>query len=411
MVVPEKKGFKTIALIGSDATGEGLADTIIITSINQDTGDVKMASVARDLYLKISNENGQDSYDKVNSSINDGGKFNPKRTVDTINENLGLSVDNYITVNFDSMAELVDAAGGIEVELPTTKNFVFTMNHFGWEAADAAGKDYEDVSEDLEGQKVKLNGYQALGYCRVRKSVESYKRTRPLGPEENDYTRSQRQKEVVNLIVQSIKSGGLGKIKDAADVMRNNNNFSTSMNIDDLIQLGKDAKERNYHLLEENGTISIPEELYSVKAPNTGNQLTDTQYPKPNLYEEARKIREFLYGEEDIDISKYQKVMEISDKLENIENKYGEAKFKLIKKCLDANNQPIPENTDWNLIKNPQANDDNNNDDNTDVNTNDASGNTTQNNTKQNNAKQNNTANKTNNATNKKQTAKKRNTR
>jgi len=396
MIVPEKKGFRTIALIGCDASSEqGLADTIIVASINQETGEVKMASVARDLYLKISDQNNKSHFDKVNSSFNNNKKQDPKRVVDTVNENLGLSVKDYITVNFDSMAQLVDSVDGIEVTIPESKNFVFTMNVFGREAAENAGKDYEDVPEGSEGKKVKLHGYQALAYCRVRKSVETYKHTRPLDPKENDYTRSQRQKEVINLIVQAIKDGGLLKIKGAADVMRDNNNFSSSIDVNELIQLGKEAKEKNYHLVDESegkkGTLSIPEDLYSVKVGKM-----DTQFTKPNLYEEARKIRDFLYdGKEDIDISKYQTVMEISDQLEDIENKYGEKNYKFIKKCLDANGQPIPQNTDWNTIKQGNANKDaaqNNNKN-------------TQNTPKQNNAKQNTAVNNKQKTTNKKKKA------
>ena len=87
------KGYRNIALFGVDSTTGALtkntrSDTIMIASINQDTGDCKLVSVYRDTYLNLSN----DSYNKCNAAYAKGG---PEQAINMLNMNLDMNITDF----------------------------------------------------------------------------------------------------------------------------------------------------------------------------------------------------------------------------------------------------------------------------------------------------------------------------
>lgn len=103
------QGYRNIALFGVDSQegslGKGTrSDTIIIASINQDTGDVKLVSVFRDTYLNL----GNDNYNKCNAAYAKGG---PEQAIMMLNKNLDMNITDYVTVGFDGLIEVIDALG------------------------------------------------------------------------------------------------------------------------------------------------------------------------------------------------------------------------------------------------------------------------------------------------------------
>ena len=109
------KDYTNYAFIGIDSqTGSmsdrgNRSDSIIVVSINNSTKEVKLLSIYRDTFLSI---NGK--YSKINVAYSWGG---PELAISTINRNLDLNIEKYATVNFKILANIVDAVGGIEVNV------------------------------------------------------------------------------------------------------------------------------------------------------------------------------------------------------------------------------------------------------------------------------------------------------
>ena len=111
----EMKGYRNIALFGVDSRkgklGKGSrSDTVMIASINQDTGDVKLVSVYRDTYLNL----GTDSYNKANAAYAQGG---PEQAINMLNMNFDLDITEYVTVGLDALIETIDELGGIDIDV------------------------------------------------------------------------------------------------------------------------------------------------------------------------------------------------------------------------------------------------------------------------------------------------------
>lgn len=110
------KGYWTVALFGVDSrnnsVGKGnMSDVIILCTVNQETGAIKLVSVFRDTYLNIDEKN---SYNKINLAYSRGG---PKQAVEALNRNLDLQIDDYATFNWKAVADSINILGGVDVEL------------------------------------------------------------------------------------------------------------------------------------------------------------------------------------------------------------------------------------------------------------------------------------------------------
>ncbi|MGN0383825.1 MAG: LCP family protein, partial [Eubacterium sp.] len=90
------------------------SDTIIIVSVHNTTGEVKMMSVYRDTYLRIVKNDGSSYYSKINSAYASGGAT---AALNTINTNFDLNIKDYVVVNFSGVTKLIDALGGVDVNL------------------------------------------------------------------------------------------------------------------------------------------------------------------------------------------------------------------------------------------------------------------------------------------------------
>jgi len=105
------KGYRNIAIFGVDSREKQLekatrTDVIMIASINQDTGEVKLVSVYRDSFLNLST----DSYNKANLAYNYGG---PKQAIAMLNMNLDLNITDFVTIGFDGVINAIDLIGGV----------------------------------------------------------------------------------------------------------------------------------------------------------------------------------------------------------------------------------------------------------------------------------------------------------
>lgn len=224
------QGYFNVALFGVDSrTGElakgTLSDSIMIASINMDTGDVKLVSVYRDTYLNLSN----DKYGKCNSAYSYGGA---EQAIKMLNMNLDLDIKEFVTVGFEGLSATIDALGGIYLDVDSEE--LEHINNYQKTMAEDMQVKWEPVEET--GYQL-LNGLQATAYCRIR-----YKKG-------NDFARAASQREVVQAIADTAKSADLATLtKVANDVSPY---VYTSFSLDEIIDLLGDIG--NYEIVEELG--------------------------------------------------------------------------------------------------------------------------------------------------------------
>ncbi len=179
-----------ILLIGSDTRvkGEtGRSDTMMLISINSDTKQIIATSFLRDLYVYIPQKN---YYDKINASYAYGGV---ELLLDTLRYNFSIQIDRYIAVDFLSFIDVVDVLGGIDVDVQ--KDELYWCNQYIHASNLLVGCDEDsDYLTYADGSFQHLNGRQALAYARFRYVGNG------------DFTRTERQRKVVNLIFDKIKT-------------------------------------------------------------------------------------------------------------------------------------------------------------------------------------------------------------
>ncbi|MCR4690349.1 MAG: LCP family protein [Lachnospiraceae bacterium] len=178
-----EEGVVNLLLIGCDSrqNGEdGRSDAMILISMNPKKKKIFMTSILRDSYVSIPGH-GQN---RLNAAYAYGGGA---LLCQTINENFGIEVNRYAIVNFQAFAALVEAVGGVDIDV--TSEEVEWINAYLNEYNMLEGRDittdYLDTS--LSGN-VHLNGPQALAYCR----------NRYIG---TDFGRTERQRKVLSAIM------------------------------------------------------------------------------------------------------------------------------------------------------------------------------------------------------------------
>ena len=271
------KGYTTIALVGIDSRDDKLksdwnSDTMIIASINNDTKKVKLVSVYRDTYLCLGeDEDGNNSYGLANSPYCTGGA---KKMINMLNKNLDMNISDFVTVNFQAVAETVELLGGIDVEMK--KEEVVHLNNYCVETSEVTGMDYTPLKE-IEGVH-HLNGVQAVAYARIRKTSG------------NDFRRAARQREVIYKIVEKAKNSSIATLNTVLDKIFPM--IYTSLTEKEILSMGMDML--SYDIEDQTG---FPfDHLYgdTVKEAMDG---VDCVLPI-TLESNVIKLHEFLYPED-----------------------------------------------------------------------------------------------------------------
>ena len=188
-----------ILLIGSDTRVPGQrarSDVNIIVSINKKTSEIVMTSILRDTYLHIPGVGN----DRINAAYAYGGA---PLLLETIYQNFKIKIDKYIYVEFLEFIDIMDAIGPIELTIEDS--YVKTLNFYlkeinSWRG-DPEGSDY------FEGGGVyECNGKQVLAYVRNR-----YTRN-------GDFDRTSRQREVLQIVYDKLKTMNLVQLKKVLDV-------------------------------------------------------------------------------------------------------------------------------------------------------------------------------------------------
>ncbi len=210
------KGYRNIALFGVDSTTGALAkntrsDTIIIASINLDTGDCKLVSVYRDTYLNLSN----DTYNKCNAAYMKGG---PEMAINMLNMNLDMNITDFITVGFAGLADTIDALGGVMIDVDEAE--INHLNSYQFTMAEDLKRPYKEVTST--GYQL-LTGLQATAYCRIRYTAG------------DDFKRTERQREVIMAMADKAKTASAATLNQIAnDVF---NEIYTSLDLTEIVEL------------------------------------------------------------------------------------------------------------------------------------------------------------------------------
>lgn len=182
--VPQDKDVYNILLIGSDQRDDesfGRSDTMMILSVNKRTSKISLVSLMRGLYVQIP-EHG---YGMLNASFAYGGA---SMLLKTIEDNLRVHIDDYVSIKFSGFVKAIDAVGGVNITLSQAE--------------------IDQIIAEIPTSTVKkgnnlLNGAEALTFARIRKI-------------DSDYKRTGRQREVIEALIKKLTSLSIGKIDSTA---------------------------------------------------------------------------------------------------------------------------------------------------------------------------------------------------
>mgnify|MGYP002644991833 CR=1 FL=1 len=280
------KGYRNIALFGVDSTTGALtkntrSDTIMIASINLDTGECRLVSVYRDTYLNLSN----DSYNKCNAAYAKGG---PMQAINMLNMNMDLNITDFVTVGFAGLSDTIDALGGVmidvdEAELQHINNYQICM-------AEDLKRDYTPVTST--GYQL-LDGLQATAYCRIRYTAG------------DDFKRAERQREVLMAVADKAKKASPATLTSVANAIFDKEEIYTSLDLTEILELlGEITK---YEIVDQAG---FPEE--SMRATGTIGSKGSCVVPV-SLADNVQWLHEFLFEDEEYTPSSA--VLEYSEKV------------------------------------------------------------------------------------------------
>lgn len=272
--VQHEEGYTNVALFGLDSRENDLgkgnrSDTIMIASLNNDTKEVKLVSIYRDTLLEL--DDG--SYNKANAAYAFGG---PEGAVSLINRNLDMNIEKYVTVNFNALVDVIDAVGGLDLEL--THDEVVHMNNYCVETSKVTGKSYEKIEPEVEGT-YHLNGVQAVSYSRIRYTAGG------------DFKRAERQRLVLQKIADKVQNMSVGTVNKIIDSVFPQ--ISTNFTLAEMIGYAKNLTK--YKLGDSIGfpadnTTDMLNEVGSVVIPDT-------------LSSNVMEVHKFLFGNDGYTVS------------------------------------------------------------------------------------------------------------
>lgn len=268
------KGYRNIALFGVDSRkgklGKGeRTDTIMIASINQDTGEVKLCSIYRDTYLNL----GNDSYNKCNSSYAKGG---PELALTMLNSNLDMNITDFVTVGFDALIETIDLLGGVEIDVH--ENEISHLNNYQMSmfSVDENTPLNENIVKVTQPGMQTLSGLQATAYCRIR----------AVG---NDFGRAERQRKVLMACMEKAKQVSPAKLVEILQTVMGN--VATSLSVDEMAEVLSEVTK--YSIVANDG---FPFEETRTTA--TIGQKGSCVIPV-DLETNVVKLHEFFFGQEE----------------------------------------------------------------------------------------------------------------
>lgn len=274
-----------VLLLGTDARDSGMSygrtDTIIIASINATTGEIKLTSIGRDLYVEIPGATSN----RINAASAYGGW---ELTVKTINHVFEMNITDYVVVNFTGLASIVDYFGGVDLYLQGEEY---------WYINDlvATSQDYEGFAKSSARQTltaadsdtiVHLDGLQALSYSRIRKL-------------DNDLQRGSRQRILLQALLDKIMPN-----LSARSILTIAQTLQPYLEMSLSIVPGSEFMKVAMNMLTftQNGTITMTELSLPIAGSYRASKETNNRGNEMDVLVFSREtnvaaLHEFIYGE------------------------------------------------------------------------------------------------------------------
>lgn len=268
-------GYRTIALYGVDSREQNLgsgtnSDSIMIASINEGTQEIKFVSVYRDTLMEIAS-GSMDVSQKVNYAYQVGG---PVTAINTLNTNLDLNITDYVAVDFNAMASIIDAVGGVDVNILDDE-----VNNFNKNLAEQISLSGAYSSGITEAGQYTLDGQQAVAYSRIRSTGKG------------DITRTERQRIVLMKVIDKLLKADAGSLDSFVDVSFKC--ISTSLNKDDIHNLVKSVAK--YKVVD---TAGFPFAYETADLTDKGNCIVAA-----DMAANVQALHEYLYGTKNYRVS------------------------------------------------------------------------------------------------------------
>ncbi|MBB5265974.1 LCP family protein required for cell wall assembly [Catenibacillus scindens] len=217
-----REDVTNILLIGQDSSDEEertRSDSMIIVSVNKKKGKVALTSLMRDMYVQIPGY----SDNRLNAAYAFGGM---ELLDETIEKNFAIDIDGNIEVNFDGFEAVIDAVGGVDIELNSAEVSHLNKKHSTWH---------------LKVGMNHLDGEKALEYARIRKVGDG------------DFERTDRQRRVLTAVFDEMKNISITRLIALADELFPL--LTTDMDNGEIIRLGINVLSMDLDTLE---TYRIP---------------------------------------------------------------------------------------------------------------------------------------------------------
>jgi len=270
-MVLHSRDVVNVLLIGADGNhsqpGGGRSDAMMLVSVNKRTRRITLLSLLRDSYCYY-DINGEGRYNRLNSAYFYGG---PQGLVQAVRRLYKIRVDRYVTVDLQTFPPLVDALGGVTVDVtPEEARYINRT-------APSQGGGFP------AGPAARLTGQQALIYSRIRKL-------------DSDAQRVNRQQKVLESILQSARQANVVQLYNALDVALpyvQTNYYRTEL----LGLIPQAAGWLNFGLHNMSSPILEGPESSAIGAAIDGMEVLIVDYPKA-----AREVQLALYGQSNIDL-------------------------------------------------------------------------------------------------------------
>ncbi len=256
--------WQNFLLIGTDTRKDednaGRSDTMMVCSVNMATAQVKLTSLARDMWVTFPGDYGSG---KLNAANRYGG---PSLLMDTIRDTFGLEMDEYVSINFYGLIDIVDALGGVDVEISSKEAGVINRNV----AEQFKGVEVTRVS----GGMAHLCGVQALTFARIRNL-------------DSDFGRTGRQRRLLTAMLAKVRKSGPGGLYRFASTCLEHT--ATNISLDRMLSLAGPLLLRGVDSFEE------------LSLPSAGNYRHATRDGISRIEYDARQVSEelhaFIYGQ------------------------------------------------------------------------------------------------------------------
>ena len=299
--------IKNIALFGLDArekNEQARSDVIMILTIDNKHKKIKMTSILRDsdVSMKMTDSDGYTYYsdDKITHAHFYGG---PEFAMETLNRNFALNIEDYVTVDFSQMAAIVDAVGGVDIELTGDEAIEVNKNLYVLNREIQERKSYEQWNDDYDeddyaqiwASDYLVNSYGGTDFVYADfddkvyhlsgNAAVAYGRIRSIG---NDDARSVRHQTVLKALIESVR--GKSKLEYPEIIRKMMPMCTTSLDFTDIMEMIP-IMFTDFTI----ETISVPGEEENPRGGKSG--MNNGWVYLYDLEEAAKRIHRFIFEE------------------------------------------------------------------------------------------------------------------